>query len=104
MGAPVIMNGDHAAFETEWAKSGRPDNERPDWPLPSFDAKDWAQAFCKLNPGVDEATMIAWFANALMRGYDEHAARTAKVVRVPVLDPAVDVGGSIRLARPFKEG
>ena len=52
--------------------------ERPDWPLSSFDARDWAEAFCKLNPGVDEGLMIAWFANALMRGYDEHAARAAR--------------------------
>jgi hypothetical protein len=77
MGYPVIMNGDHAEFEAEWAASGRPDHERPDWPLPSFDAQDWAKAFCKINPGVPEDVMIGWFANALMRGFDEHAARTA---------------------------
>jgi hypothetical protein len=47
------------------------DREDPNWPLPSFDAKDWAEAFCKLNPSVDEDTALVWFANALMRGYDE---------------------------------
>jgi hypothetical protein len=82
MGYPVIMNGDHAEFEAEWAASGRPDNERPDWPLPSFDAQDWAAAFCKVanahgfrdakGEPIDEGWMISWFANALMRGYDEH--------------------------------
>ncbi len=77
MGYPIIMNGDHAEFETEWAASGRPDHERPDWPLPSFDAQDWAKAFCKINPGVPEDVMIGWFANALMRGFDEHAKRVS---------------------------
>lgn len=77
MGYPVILCGDHAEFEAEWAASGRPECERPDWPLPSFDAQDWAAAFLKINPdcGLDEGLMIAWFANALMRGYDEASAR-----------------------------
>lgn len=50
----------------------------PNWPLPSFDARDWAEAFCKHSPGADEATMLAWFANALMRGFDEAAMRAAR--------------------------
>lgn len=84
-GYPIIMNGDHAEFEAEWAASGKPDNERPDWPLPSFDARDWAAAFCKIANGfgfkdaegkpIDEGWMITWFANALMRGYDERASK-----------------------------
>jgi hypothetical protein len=75
------MNGDHAEFETEWAASGKPNHERPDWPLPSFDARDWAQAFLKAYENykgddfLDEANMTGWFANALMRGYDEHVRR-----------------------------
>jgi hypothetical protein len=76
MAYPIIFNGDHAEFKQEHANT--PPKERPDWPLPSFDARDWAEAFCKINPGADEGTMITWFANALMRGYDEHAARSAK--------------------------
>lgn len=65
-----ILNGDHAAFEIEHANT-KPE-DRPDWPYPSFDAKDWARAFLKVNPncGVDEGALIGWFANALMRGYD----------------------------------
>lgn len=84
-GYPIILCGDHAEFEAEWAKSGKPDNERPDWPLPSFDAKDWAEAFCKIanehgikdaeGKPVDEGWMTSWFANALMRGHDEHASK-----------------------------
>lgn len=61
--------------------------DRPDWPLPSFDAVDWAKAFCKIatNLGykdadgqpIDEGWMVTWFANSLMRGFDEHAKRQA---------------------------
>lgn len=70
-------------------RNGMPPENRPDWPLPSFDAQDWAKAFCKIanegygfkdatgNP-IDEGWMITWFANALMRGYDEHAARMTR--------------------------
>lgn len=74
---PIIMNGDHAEFEAEHATT--PLKERPDWPLPSFDARDWAEAFCKVFPSVSEDDALGWFANALMRGYDEACARlTAK--------------------------
>ena len=84
---PVILGGDHAQFEIDHANT--PPKERPDWPLPSFDAKDWAKAFCRRfiithRAGYDtkavdddEGLMLTWFANALMRGFDEHAARSA---------------------------
>ena len=81
---PVILNGDHAEFEREHANT-KPE-DRPDWPLPSFDARDWAAAFCKIanehgfknakGEVIDKDWMIGWFANALMRGFDEHAALT----------------------------
>jgi len=84
---PGPMCGDRVEFEAEWAASGKPDHERPDWPLPSFDAQDWAAAFCKVatNLGykdaegkpVDEGWMIGWFANALMRGFDEASSRAS---------------------------
>jgi hypothetical protein len=46
----------------------------------SFDARDWAKAFVEhvtAQPSIatDEGTMISWFANAIMRGFDEHARR-----------------------------
>jgi hypothetical protein len=85
-GYPIIVNGDHAEFEQEHVNT--PPEQRPDWPLPSFDAQDWSKAFCKIATAqgytndrgepVDEAWMTGWFANALMRGYDEHAARYAR--------------------------
>jgi hypothetical protein len=67
-----------------------PDRNDPNWPLPSFDGKDWAQAFIKAvktRPWIldDEGTMVAWFANALMRGYDERALREAR--GSTVIDP-----------------
>jgi hypothetical protein len=69
MSYPVILNGDHAEFEREHANTNPKD--RPDWPLPSFKAEDWAEAFCKLHPEVSVDDALAWFANALMRGYDQ---------------------------------
>jgi hypothetical protein len=87
----MIHNGDHAEFEREHANT-KPE-DRPDWPLPSFDAVDWAKAFCKIatNLGykdaegqpVDEGWMVGWFANALMRGYDEYAKRQARTTPTP---------------------
>ena len=65
----VIHNGDHAEFEREHTNT--PLKERPDWPLPSFDARDWAEAFCERFPAVPMSDVITWMANALMRGYDE---------------------------------
>lgn len=46
----------------------------------SFDARDWALAFVeavqkKPEIATDEGTMIGWFANALMRGWDERERR-----------------------------
>lgn len=84
--AQAILNGDQ--LEYEMTHQHVPLKERPDWPLPSFDARDWAEAFCKIatdlgyhdkdGKPVDEDWMVTWFAAALMRGYDEHASRTAK--------------------------
>lgn len=74
MSYPVVLNGDHAEFEREHANT--PPKERPDWPLPSFDARDWAEAFNaslvkRGEQPLDPSLMIGWFANAIMRGYDE---------------------------------
>lgn len=75
----MIHNGDHAEFEIEHANT-KPEN-RPDWPLPSFDAMDWAKAFHQRFPMVPVDDALGWFANALMRGHDEHAARSASHTR-----------------------
>ena len=40
------------------------------------DAQVWAKEFCKRNTASDEGTMLSWFANAIMAGYD-HAKRIA---------------------------
>ena len=80
---PIILNAEHAEFEAEHANTTP--EERLDWPLPSFDARDWAKAFCKIatklgykdahGRPIDEGWMTSWFANALMRGYDEMGGR-----------------------------
>lgn len=48
-------------------------------PLNSFDARVWAKEFMRIHRSfitgmvqADEETMVGWFSNALMRGYDEH--------------------------------
>ena len=61
------LDGMAAYFEA----INNPDHNDPSWPLPSFDARDWATAFCKHFPAVDEEVALVWFANALMRGFDE---------------------------------
>lgn len=79
MNYPIILCGDQIEFEREHANT--PPHERPDWPLPSFDARDWAAAFCKIakqhGQDIDEEWMVTWFANALMRGYDQRASEVA---------------------------
>lgn len=82
----IIHNGDHAEFEIEHANT-KPE-DRPDWPLPSFDARDWAKAFCKIAwakgcTGIDEDWMLTWFAAALMRGFDESQSRKGKPAEQP---------------------
>ena len=71
---PGPMCGDRMAYEIEHANT--PPQERSDWPLPSFDARDWAAAFRKIAvdlgySDMDEGWLVTWFANALMRGYDQ---------------------------------
>ena len=79
---PIILCGDHAEYEMQNANT--PPEERSDWPLPSFDARDWAKAFVKIATEndwldkIDEEIMQTWFAAALMRGYDEACARLSK--------------------------
>jgi hypothetical protein len=73
---PIPLCGDHVEFEASHADISP--QERADWPLPSFDARDWAAAFVKTFPNtVPEDVMLTWFANALMRGYDERDGRPA---------------------------
>ena len=54
----------------------------------SMDAQVWAAEFCRIFPGHDEGTMLAWFANAIMAGFDE-ATRRAAQPAAPI-EPADD--------------
>ena len=82
----VVMNGDQLEYEIE--NQNTPPELRADWPLPSFDARDWAKAFCKTAKGkgldIDEGWMLSWFAASLMRGFDEANARIAQRVSAAV--------------------
>lgn len=66
-------------------------------PLDSFDARVWAKEFMRCNNGlsgpfvsshvrVDEETMVGWFANALMRGYDERRSREGEIKQKELSD------------------
>jgi hypothetical protein len=51
----------------------------------SFDARDWAAEWLEVIKNhtdipTDEGTMISWFANALMSGYDEANRRNRKKI------------------------
>lgn len=75
------MSEEFDGMAAYWAAISKPDRNDPNWPLPSFDARDWAKAFCDIANAqghvLDEGWMISWFANALMRGYDEAQMRRA---------------------------
>jgi len=82
----------------------------PNWPIQSFDAQDWAKAFCKKFHEYnrpDEGTMLAWFAGALMRGWDEHSWQYPHSPAAPSLLTAEQVAaqspGFQTLCRKFKE-
>jgi hypothetical protein len=78
-----------------------PCTEHPADPLRSFDARVWAREFMRLlddgtfqmnaEPGeetINEGLMLSWFANALMRGFDEHRWQTEKQPAAP--EPSAD--------------
>jgi hypothetical protein len=87
-----IMNGDQAEYELQ--NVGTSPKERSDWPLPSFDARDWAESFCKTMQKqgieIDEGMMIGWFAASLMRGFDEATTRAATTFRSRLWHRIVD--------------
>lgn len=62
----------------------------PDF-VKSFDAQEWATAFrsTALSLGysdMDEGWLIGWFANAIMRGFDEHVRRSEAEEQQPEVD------------------
>ena len=77
----MMHNGDHLQYELD--NVNVPKEERSDWPLPSFDAMDWAKAFNKRNPSVSVDDALSWFACALMRGYDEARQRAQAPAEPP---------------------
>ena len=51
----------------------------PDFVPATIDANIWAREFCKRFPSMDEGTMIGWFANAIMAGFDEAQKRAEEI-------------------------
>jgi len=54
---------------------------QPQFPTGEWDAYDWADAFLvitKDNPAIltDRDTLMGWFANAIMTGYDHARAQS----------------------------
>ena len=70
----------------DWMEARRLDRETPEPDqsfTQSFQAEPWALAFIAIvrrNPSIatDEGTMLGWFANAIMRGYDERVRESKK--------------------------
>ena len=64
---PVICHIDELTFIND--KDAIKGNDGLCWPRTS-DAKIWADKFKSLNPVIDHGTILGWFANAIMAGYD----------------------------------
>lgn len=50
--------------------------------LSNADARDWAKEFKRQNPAADEDSMLAWFANSIMCGYDDATGRHDKTIAI----------------------
>lgn len=49
-----------------------------------MDSKKWTDAFMQIAPdATDEATMIGWFANAIMAGWDRGVEHGLKCAALP---------------------
>jgi hypothetical protein len=85
----------------------QPDEGQVFPPAPTgFGAPEWADAFLgtMLRLGyptkLDRDWVVAWFANALMRGYDEHARKYSELLDACILgarDANVSVANGLRL-------
>lgn len=52
--------------------------------IAEFDAREWVKEFSETFPEgttrPDDGTMLAWFSNAIMAGYDYHSKMVRKVM------------------------
>lgn len=58
----------------------------------TMDARVWAAEFKKRYPDIDEDLMLAWFASAIMAGYDEATRRYEekyKGIRILTIDDII---------------
>ena len=59
------------------------------WPQ-TMDAKIWADEFCKRNSASDHGTMLGWFANAIMIGYDTARGQAEEMAMRPIVLTKID--------------
>jgi len=92
---------DHNGENVEtWCPTCNAPPTRDDAFAQSFDARDWAAAFVRhvvKTPSIatDEGTMATWFANSIMRGYDERQRRLDKEQATPPQTPEASVACEI---------
>jgi len=67
----------------------------PGYPYGEFNAHEWAIEFDRIYPDrrPDTDTMLAWFANAIMTGYDRGTAEQAATIAT--LRAALDAGTAL---------
>jgi len=70
------------------------DKTDPNWLLQTMDAQEWAKEFIRIAPdATDEGSMIGWFANAIMTGYDAGARKEREAASAPAPQAAQPVIG-----------
>lgn len=80
--ADLAMDGDRTEnvnrLTRAWAVLNEPDKAGAVNLNDTMDATLWTREFCRTNPAIDKSTMLGWFANAIMAGYDEARRRYEK--------------------------
>ena len=62
-------------FKSQGVNEQEPEDPIEKFDPQCFDAKLWADEFIRLNKSSDHGTMHAWFASAIMAGFDEARRR-----------------------------
>lgn len=68
--ARLRMNNTALSTSPLLDKNDQAEGEPVDIDCTNMDAAHWAKAFCEKFPGHDEGLMLAWFASAIMCGWD----------------------------------
>jgi hypothetical protein len=68
--ARLRMNNTALSTSPLLDKNDQTEGDPVDIDCTNMDAAHWAKAFCEKFPGHDEGLMLAWFASAIMCGWD----------------------------------